>query len=76
MKKILIQIVLQLASVSVFAQNADQNDPYYKFGEKYAIPILLGFILLLVLIIWLIVRAVKNKRNTPPPPPPPPPPPH
>lgn len=68
MKKYLLQAILLLSSFAVFAQDDEQNSAAYKFGEKYALEIIIAVIILIVVIIWAIV---KKRKNNPPPPPPP-----
>ena len=70
MKKFFLQAILLLTSVAVFAQDGDgeEHSAAYNFGEKYAIPIVIGVIVLIVVIIW----AIRRKKNPPPPPPAPP----
>lgn len=67
MKKILLPFFFLFTAIAAFAQDDEQNSAAYKFGEKYAIPIILVVVLIIGLIIWAIVR----KKKTPPPPPPP-----
>lgn len=67
MKKYFLQTIFLLASLAAFAQDEEENSAAYKFGEKYAIEIIIAVIVLLVVIIWAIVR--KKKKSPPPPPP-------
>ncbi|MBS1921054.1 MAG: hypothetical protein JST17_12455 [Bacteroidetes bacterium] len=67
MKKFFLQAFLLFCSFAAFAQDEEENSAAYKFGEKYAIEIIIAVIVLIVVIIWAIVR--KKKKNSPPPPP-------
>ncbi|HVT83741.1 MAG TPA: DUF6479 family protein [Chitinophagaceae bacterium] len=67
MKKIFLQLLLLFTSIAAFAQDNEEKSAAYKFGEKYAIEIIIAVIVLIVVIIW----AIRRKKNQPPPPPPP-----
>ena len=66
MKKYLLQAALLLTSIVAFGQDQEEHSSAYNFGEKNAVPILVGVILVIVLIVVLVVR---KKRKTPPTPP-------
>jgi LPXTG-motif cell wall-anchored protein len=61
MKKFLLSAtLLLLTAFSLFAQNEEEHSAEYKWGEKNALYVILGVIVLIVLIIWGIRRKKKS----------------
>lgn len=60
MKKYLLPILLLFISFTSLAQNEEQHSAEFNWGEKNAVYVIIGVILVIVLvIIWLIKRKKK-----------------
>lgn len=60
MKKYLLPILLLFISFTSLAQNEEQHSAEFNWGEKNAVYVIIGVILVIVLvIIWLVKRKKK-----------------
>lgn len=64
MKKLLLQTVMLLMSIAVFAQTDPDYQKGYDFGRKYGLVIIVA---LLVIIVLIVVRVVNKRKNRPKP---------
>jgi LPXTG-motif cell wall-anchored protein len=61
MKKLLFQALLLLTSSAIFAQNEEQHSAEYNWGEKNAIYVIIGLVVLIVVIfVWIRNRKKKT----------------
>jgi LPXTG-motif cell wall-anchored protein len=59
MKKYFLQSLLLLASITAFAQE-EEHSAEYKWGEKNALYVIIGVVVLIIVIIYM-VRSRKKK---------------
>lgn len=62
MKKFISSLLLLFASIAVFAQDEEEHSDAYNWGERNAIPVLVGVIVVIILVIWLVRRNKKPKQ--------------
>ena len=60
MKKIFLQALLLLTSVAAFAQDQEQHSAEYNWGEKNAVYVIIGVVVLIIVIVYM-VRSRKKK---------------
>lgn len=60
MKKYFLQALLLFVSIAAFAQDEEERSAEYKWGEKNAVYVIIGVVIVIVLIIWAVRRRKKG----------------
>ncbi|MBK5273002.1 MAG: hypothetical protein JJE22_18535 [Bacteroidia bacterium] len=61
MKKFISSLALLFISIAVFAQDEEEHSAEYQWGERNAVPVIIGVIVVIILVIWLVRRNRKPK---------------
>ena len=60
MKKLISSILLLFLSIASFAQDEEEHSEAFNWGERNAVPVIIGVIVVIVVVIILVRRRKKG----------------